>query len=313
MRGGVRSRQAWGAALVVALAATLWAGIRSARRVEPPLRPPAQRQEAAVAPPEGQRGLLGVVVGEGVEVRAPLDGRLEQLSVRLGDEVAAGAELGRLDARPLRQEATMAEARLAAAESEVARLELELGEASERLARYARVPTETFSADELAAARYQEKSAGVRLAAARATVRERQAALAQARQRLEETTLRAPFAGRVVERLVDPGGVVQSGSVLMRLLRAGPVRVRFAIPEERLGEVRVGAPVRLELPVLGRSVSGRVERVAPEVDAASRMVFALAVFTVPTETEGLVVGTVARVWPQGVLTSGARPATEPGG
>ncbi|XXF78909.1 efflux RND transporter periplasmic adaptor subunit [Myxococcaceae bacterium GXIMD 01537] len=296
VRGGVGGKVAWGAALAAVLALALWAGARHSRTVA--AAPPPAARATPPAPPSEGPGFLGVVVSESVEVRAPFDGRLEHLAVRPGDAVEAGAELGRLDARPLRQEVAMAEARLAGAEGEVARLELEVSEAGERLARYQRSPVETFSDEELASARYQEKSATVRLAGARAVVSERRASLEQARQRLAETTLRAPFAGQVVERFLDAGGNVRAGAPLVRLLRAGPVQVRFAIPEERLGELRAGAPVWLALVGPARPIAGHVERVAPEVDASSRMVFALAVFDVPAEAEGAVVGTVARVSPR---------------
>lgn len=296
VRGGVSSKVAWGGALAGALGVALWAGTRSSRPEE---APPALTHRAVPAGPARRepRGFVGVAVSESVEIRAPFEGRLEQLTVRPGDAVAAGAELGRLDPRPVQQEAAMAEARLAAAEAEVSRLELETREAGETLARYLRSPPEAFSEQELATARHQEQSARIRLTAAQALVRERRALLAQSRQRLEEATLRAPGAGKVVERRVDPGGWVASGALLLRLLREGPVQVRFAIPEEALGEVRVGSPVWVELPSLGRTVKGHVREVAPEVDAASRMVFAQAAFEAEEEVEGLVVGTAARVLP----------------
>ncbi|SEM47547.1 membrane fusion protein, multidrug efflux system/membrane fusion protein, multidrug efflux system [Stigmatella aurantiaca] len=298
VRGGVSSKVAWGLALAGALGVALWAGARSSRPAE---APPAVTHRAVPAGPARRepRGFVGVAVSESVEIRAPFEGRLEQLTVRPGDAVAAGAELGRLDPRPVQQETAMAEARLAAAEAEVSRLELETREAGETLARYLRSPAGAFSEQELATARHQEQSARIRLTAAQAQVRERRALLAQSRQRLEEATLRAPGAGKVVERRVDPGGWVASGALLLRLLREGPVQVRFAIPEEALGEVRVGSPVWVELPSLGRTVKGHVREVAPEVDAASRMVFAQAAFEAQGEVEGLVVGTAARVLPHG--------------
>jgi RND family efflux transporter MFP subunit len=296
VRGRLSSKVAWGGALAGALAVAVWAGARSSRPAGAP--PVLTRLDVPEGPPRRESpGFVGVAVSEGVEIRAPFEGRLEQLTVRPGDAVAEGAELGRLDPRPVRQEATRAEARLAAAEAEVSRLELEKHEAGETLARYLRSPSETFSGQELATARHQEQSARIRFTAAQALVRERLAELAQSRQRLEEATLRAPCAGKVVERRVDAGGWVSSGALLLRLLREGPVQVRFAIPEEELGGVRVGSPVWVELPSLGRTVPGHVREVAPEVDAASRMVFAQASFDAGEDVEGLVVGTAARVRP----------------
>ncbi|MFB1483880.1 efflux RND transporter periplasmic adaptor subunit [Corallococcus sp. RDP092CA] len=299
MKSSARTRILGGLALASVLAVAVWAGSRASRPA--PLPRERQAPEAVTAPlPSGRLGFVGVVISESADVSAPFDGVLERLTVRLDDAVEAGTELGRLDPTPLQQEVAMAEARLAAAQAEADRAALEARAASELLERYLRSPTETFSETELSQTRYQVKAAQVRHAAALAGVRERQAALAQARKRLADTTLRAPFAGRVVERWVDAGGRVAGGAPLVRLLRTGPVQVRFAIPEEQLGEVRAGAPVGLELSSSGRTLPGHVERIAPEVDAASRMVFALATFDAPGDTASVVVGTAARVVPRPV-------------
>jgi RND family efflux transporter MFP subunit len=299
VKSSARTRILGGLGLAGVLAAALWAGSRATPpvRVPDPTRKP---EPLAAALPSGRMGFVGVVISESADVSAPFDGVLEKLSVRLDDAVEAGTELGRMDATPLKQETAMSEARLAAAQADADRTALEARAAAELVERYLRSPTETFSESELSQSRYQEKATQVRHSAALAGVRERQAALAQTRKRLEDATLRAPFAGRVVERWVDAGGRVTGGTPLVRLLRTGPLQVRFAIPEEQLGEVRPGTPVGLELSSQGRTLPGHVERVAPEVDAASRMVFALATFDTPGDMASVVVGTAARVVPRPV-------------
>lgn len=247
-----------------------------------------------------------VIASEGVEVSAPFEGRLEKLSVQVGDTVAAGAVLGQLALHSLQHEVEMAEARLAAARVEEAQFELEATESSARLARLLRAPAGTFPEEELASARHQEKVALNRLEAGRAAIREHQAALSQSRRRLAEGVLLAPFEARVVERFLDPGAAVRPGETILRLSRAGPARVRFAIPLEQLREVAVGGLVRIELPGLGRSMLGKIENLSPEVDAASQLIFAVAALGTPGEPlDGIVVGAVARVAPLG--ESGAMP------
>ncbi|RKH44148.1 HlyD family efflux transporter periplasmic adaptor subunit [Corallococcus llansteffanensis] len=266
---------------------------------------PASRSRPPVAPaspsPSGvsQDAFLGVVVArEHVELSAPFEGRMERLTVQVGDVVAAGAVLGQLDLHALQQDVEMAKARLAAARIEEVRFELEQAAASARLARMLRAAPGTFPEDELAAVQHQEKIALNRLKAGQAAIQEQQAVLEQRRQRLAEGVLLAPFDARVVERSLDPGAAVRAGAPILRLSRTGPARVRFALPVERLGAVVPGARVRVELPGLGRAFTGSVESVSPEVDAASEMIFALASLgTEGGSLEGVVVGAEARVTP----------------
>jgi RND family efflux transporter MFP subunit len=234
-----------------------------------------------------------VLASEAVELSAPFDGRLARIGVQPGDRVNAGTVLGNMELEPLRSEELMEQAQLEQAEAELNRAELEASEATERLQRYQRSPPGTLSTDELSTARYQEKFTRTQVAAARARTRERRAALARLRQRLVEAEIRAPFDAVVAVRYLDPGTRVQTGTPLLRLIRAGEFRVRFALPEGRSGTVTAGLPVNIFLPALGRELPGKLESIAPEVDTASRMVFALATLHAPSDT--IRAGMVARV------------------
>jgi len=143
------------------------------------------------------------------------------------------------------------------------------------------------------------------------------AALAQIRQRLAEAEFRAPFDCVVAMRYLDPGTRVQAGRPVLRLIHAGGFRVRFAIPEARSGSARVGLPVSILLPILGKELPGRIESISPEVDTPSRMVFALATLLSPDDS--VRAGMVARVSLEPALSppappsSGAPPGKHDGG
>jgi membrane fusion protein (multidrug efflux system)/multidrug efflux system membrane fusion protein len=263
--------------------------------------------EAALPASSRDQPFLGVVLArEAVELSAPFDGRLARIHVQPGDRVKASTALASMEQEPLRSEELMAQAQLEQAEAELSRAELEAREATERLQRYLKSPPGALSTDELSVAQYQEKIALTQVASLRARTRERRAALGQIRQRLSEAEILAPFDCTVAVRYLDPGVRVQAGMPVLRLLQASEFRVRFALSEGRSGQVAPGLPVTIFLPALDKAFPGQISSIAPEVDAASRMVFALATLHAPIDT--VRAGMAARV-SLGSQISSASPAS----
>jgi RND family efflux transporter MFP subunit len=232
------------------------------------------------APSKGASGFLGIVVApQTVDVTSQLSGRLLAVMVRVGDPVQRQSVLARLDSRSALQEVEVARADLATAQAAREQATLDVTQADERLARRSTVvelPSQTVStvsAEELSASHYQARAVRARLAAADATIAQKQAKLAQMELAVKEGVVRAPFDGVVVARYVDGGATVRQGAPVVRLLERGELRVRFAMPEEST-ELAIATPVRIR--IAGEQYSGTVEKVAPEVDAASRMIFAEA-------------------------------------
>jgi membrane fusion protein (multidrug efflux system) len=86
---------------------------------------------------------------------------------------------------------------------------------------------------------------------------------------LSYTAVRAPFTGRVVQRLVDPGRTVSNGTALFSLADMGRLLARVFVPAKELGSIRVGQPVELTVPSSGDRLSGRIDLVSPVVDPES--------------------------------------------
>jgi RND family efflux transporter MFP subunit len=211
---------------------------------------------------------------ESVDLAPKLDGRVDEIHVRLGDHVDRGALVASLDTRSVRRDLAMGQAQLEAARAEVAKAELELADSQERLRRKQaplQAGIQAVSGDELATAEFRYKQAGPGVEAARAHVAERQARVDQLKQTVEDSLLRAPFDGVVAARFVDPGAGVGPRTPLVRLISAHDLWVRFAAPEESAGTIAAGQRVSVRLAELGLTLDGVVEKVAPEIDAASRM------------------------------------------
>ena len=106
---------------------------------------------------------------------------------------------------------------------------------------------------------------------AAARVRVAQAQLAEARARTGRLDIRAPAAGLVLTRDVEPGQVVGAGSgVLFRMARGGEMELLARLSEADLARVRVGARAAVR-PVGGdRDFTGQIWQIAPVIDAQTR-------------------------------------------
>jgi RND family efflux transporter MFP subunit len=258
---------------------------------------PGRTEEAPPASPAPGEGLLGVILARAsVDMAAPAEGRIRAVDVRIGDRVAAGGRIARIDLPDARFELEVAEASAKAAQLENDKAKVELAEAEERLERRKSLSAEALtSGEDLSAARYQARLMAVRVDATAAQMRQQRARVEQLRQANTEADIRAPFDGIVAVRYADPGARVRQGEPIVRLIAASERFVRFAVPEERASEVTVGLPVRVDADHL--ELAGRVEKIAPEIDAASRMVFVEAGLEQGAGTPGAVLsGEIARVW-----------------
>jgi RND family efflux transporter MFP subunit len=250
----------------------------SAVSAEPKAAAPVVSALAASATP-GTPGapasdFLGVILARAsVDLAARFDGRIRAVHVRLGDVVLAGASVASLDIPGLRFDLSMAEADVHAAEVDQSRAAVELTQAEERLGRRRALSAEALATGEdLAAATYQQKLAEVAVETARAQLAGKRARVGQLRKNTDDTEIRAPFEGIVAARYVDPGANVTAATPIVRLLSARDFFVRFAVPEESAARLSIGAPVEVSLGGAALALHGAVDKISPEVDAASRMI-----------------------------------------
>lgn len=238
---------------------------------------PAPREPSAPTPAPGDAvaaGFVGVVVApEVVDVAPTAPGVIARLLVRAGDRVLAGQLVAELDPRLAQDEVRAAEAALDETEAELARARIDLAGARRDLAREELSVRDgvspPVSAEDAALAVRRAEAATLR---ATSSVAAKRARLAGARNTVDATRLVAPFAGEVALRLRDPGATVARGEPLVRLLRDGPVVLRFAVPPERARGLRPGAAVRATVDSVPAPLDARIARVAPALDPASGLV-----------------------------------------
>lgn len=213
---------------------------------------------------------------ERIEIRARLEGNLTQVNVREGQRVSAGQVLARFESIEQESAYQSAEADRIAAQTDLQTAQWDLEQARE-LFREGAIPERDMRAAEQAAA-----AARARLAAAETRLRTASIAL-------NDTRVTAPMSGMIEARHVAPGERVSRSAPLFTLVRSDVLELAAAVPAAQATGVRVGQTVRFN--AANRTVIGRVARISPTVDPASRSV---TVFVqVPNRDGSLRAGTFA--------------------
>ena len=211
-------------------------------------------------------------------VRAQVAGPVLQTRAQEGARVKRGELLATLDDAAVRD--TWLSARSAVRSAETA---LELAnrnrERAERLAEAGAIAER-----DLETARLDATNAEGSLADARAR-------LASAGKQLEDTRVRAPFDGIVSERQADAGDVVQVGAALYTIVDPRRLQLEAGVPATDVGRLKVGIPVEFSVTGNDRRVTGRIDRINPVVDPATRQVRMYA--SVPNSDQAFVAGVFA--------------------
>jgi len=177
--------------------------------------------------------------------------------VERGAFVRQGALLAQLDARgaALNRSAAMAEASAARAQRENATLECQR---AEKL-----FAQSAISRAELDRARTSCSSSS---SASEAALARQQLAAKVA----GDATIRAPFAGMVVERGVDVGEYVSPGQRVATLVEINPLRLELSIPESAASAVREGGHVDFSVRAFGAErFDGKIRYIGPVLRRAS--------------------------------------------
>jgi RND family efflux transporter MFP subunit len=107
--------------------------------------------------------------------------------------------------------------------------------------------------------------------AANARVRVAQAQLGASRARIGRLDIRAPAAGLVLDRNVEPGQVVSGGSgPLFRIAQGGQMELLAQLNESDLAQLSVGVPVTVTPVGMDQSVAGSVWQISPLIDPQTR-------------------------------------------
>lgn len=188
-------------------------------------------------------------------VSAQTSGRVTEIKFDIDDFVPKGEVIVRLHD-------TEQQAQVARAQSGLRDAQARLDKATDDLRRRQKLLRgQAVSQAEVDAATAEFKSARAALDAARAQ-------LTEAGEQLEHTLIRAPYSGIVVERHIEPGELVQPGTLLMTGLSLDSLRVTTPVPESLIAALRRFRQAGVILPgASGGRVAAQGLTISPRADA----------------------------------------------
>jgi len=224
--------------------------------------------------------VVGNLIGDQtVSVVPKTAGRLEQISVKLGDRVNRGQRIAKIEDEEILEQVKQAEAAFEVAKATIRQREADLElaktnvERSRNLFQRQLLPQQTLDDAE---AKYQSAQAALDLARAQNT--QSQSRLDELRINLQNTIITSPVNGFVARRAADPGAFVSANAPIVDVVDIVHVRLVANIVEKDLKQIGVGDSARVEVDAFpGESFMGRIARVSPVLDPATR--------TAPLEVE----------------------------
>src|SRR5260221_5139764 len=187
---------------------------------------------------------------QSIELRPEVSGRITDILVREGQEVADGTPLFKVDDAELKAQVAQAEA-------------------DRQMARQALERTKQLIA--------QNASSTSDLEQAQAKSRGADANYDLLKTRLDRTVVRAPFPGVIGRRLVSIGTYVSPQTALITLQSVNPQHASFDVPERYADRLRRGQLVSFQVAALpGKNFSGEVVFVDPVVSLPGRTILFMA-------------------------------------
>jgi membrane fusion protein, multidrug efflux system len=186
-----------------------------------------------------------------------IGGRLRERNVTVGDPVAPGQIVARIESQDYLNALRSAEADLASAQAVLANAQGTEHRQSELLSK-------GF------ATRVQYDQAEQQLKTARASVESAQAKLQNARDNLAYTDLKSDVAGSVTAKGAEPGEVVAAGRMVLQVARQGGRDAVFNVPSQLIRQSPKDPEITVALSDEPAVVAtGHVREVAPQADAAT--------------------------------------------
>ena len=264
-----------------------------------------------------------------VQVGSQVSGQLKEVLVDFNSQVSKNQLIARIDPESFEYRVRQSQADLDAARAQVAtqqaniaaqraalsQVEVTLADARRDLERKEQLSDKKFlSPAEVDKARAmvnslveQQKSAVAQVDVARANagnaaamVKQREAALSQARVDLERTSIRSPVSGIVIKRSVDKGQTVaaslQSPELFVIAEDLADMRVDTAIDESEIGKIKIGQRATFTVDAFaGKTFEGEVRKVRKSAQVVSNVVTYLVDVSAPNPELQLLPGMTANV------------------
>lgn len=217
-------------------------------------------------------------------------GKIVRRNVELGQRVKAGEILAQLDPQDYQLAAQAARAQVSAA---LTNRDL----AAADFKRYKELRDQNF----ISGAELERRDAALK--AAQAQLDQAQAQGAAQGNQASYTTLLADVSGVVTAVEAEAGQVVAAGTPVVRIAQDGPRDVVFAVPEDKVAQVKIGSGVEVRAWGAQTAIAGAVREVAASADPVTRT-FGVKV-SLPAK-DALALGATVSVLPQSLSRTGVQ-------
>jgi membrane fusion protein (multidrug efflux system) len=174
----------------------------------------------------------------------------DEISQQQYDATVAGAEAATAGVESARAQVTEAEAAIKASQSRLTQARAGREQAG------AELRTAETAPQQVAASKAKVDAAVARVQLAEVAVK-------QAELNMQRTVVRAPVAGIVSKKSVEPGQIIQPGQPLMTVIPLDRVWITANFKETQLKNMRIGLPVTVEVDAYGgREYKGKIESIA---------------------------------------------------
>lgn len=190
-----------------------------------------------------------------------------QLASEVEGRIASVAEVGTIVPKGgivARVDDSLAAMQLASDKANVARLQAQLGYDRDQAQRL-----EALLAQNAIAKSTRDQAVSTRDMDA-AALAQAEAAVKKSQYEFDHSEIRAPFPGRVVARLINPGEYATPGKPIVRLVNINATEVSVQIPIEMAAYLHEGLPVTVEIE--GRRSTATVRAIVPVGDITSRTI-----------------------------------------
>ena len=184
---------------------------------------------------------------------------ISSIGVWSGDDVQAGELLVTLDARELKARVDQVHQAVVAARAKLKQTEKDL-------ARVKRI----IKADPGAVSKAEHDRMQTALNTAQAELLRLRRQKDEAETELSYSKLTAPIAGRIVERLADPGDTARKGEPLLRMYDPATLRLEASVRESVASKLAIGQALTAEVDALNKNYPVVVDEIVPSVDPGSR-------------------------------------------
>ncbi|QTY27390.1 efflux RND transporter periplasmic adaptor subunit [Flavobacterium sp. CS20] len=193
-------------------------------------------------------------------------GYVKNIFVNVGDEVQKNQKLIQIDSEELNAQKKQAQAAVNQAQKQFDLAQKNL-KRFERLRQSKSVSDSEFEQVEL---KFQSAQSGLESAKQQ---------LNQVQSMMSYTSIKAPFSGKISQKLIQVGDMAMPGMPLLTLSSSNQLEVKSTVSESQINSIKKGQNVQIEIPSIGKVYSGKITEVSNSSESSNSQYFVKSIFT----------------------------------